>query len=92
MAEFTKGPWKATRVAFSYQITTDHPHGHANFGVIVQEVCSLENAELIAAAPELFDALEALLDITPFAKNEKDAEIRLQCRAALLKAKGESRG
>ena len=87
MAEFTQGPWKATRVgAFSYEITTDHPFGHANYGIIVSEVRSEENARLIAAAPELVEALVALLDITPFAKNDADAEIRMRARAAIRKA------
>lgn len=87
MAEFTKGPWKATRVgAFSYEITTDHPHGHANFGIVVSEVRSQENALLIAAAPELVEALEALLDVAPFPTNTKDAEFYSRARAALVKA------
>ena len=50
MAKHTKGPWKATRVgAFSYEIITDLPFGHTNYGVIVSEVRSQENARLIAA-------------------------------------------
>lgn len=46
------------------------------------------NAHLIAAAPELLDALETLFDITPFATNDKDAEIRVRVRALIAKAKG----
>lgn len=93
MAKHTKGPWKATRVgAFSYEIITDLPFGHTNYGVIVSEVRSQENARLIAAAPELLDALETLFDITPFPTNAKDAEMRMNIRALIAKAKGVSRG
>lgn len=47
------------------------------------------NARLIATAPELLDALETLLDITPFATNPNDAEIRIRVRAVIAKAKGD---
>ena len=87
MANFTKGPWKATRVGvFSYEITTDRPFGHANYGVIVSEVRSEENARLIAAAPELAEALQALLDVIPFPKNDRDADFYARARTALTKA------
>ena len=43
---------------------------------------------LIAAAPDLFVALEALLDTIPFACNPREKEIHEQARAALAKAKG----
>jgi hypothetical protein len=87
VGKFTKGPWKSTRVgSFSYEITTDHPFGHANYGIVVSEVRSEENARLIAAAPELAEALEALLDVVPFPTNGKDAEIYSRAKAALVKA------
>ena len=86
-ANFTKGPWKSTRVrSFSYIITTEHKLGHPHFGIIVSEVRSEENARLIAAAPELFEALAGLLDVIPFPANSKDAEFYSRARAALLKA------
>ena len=43
---------------------------------------------LFSAAPELFDALEALLDTIPFACNPREKEIHEQARTALAKAKG----
>ncbi|MGB7585214.1 MAG: hypothetical protein WBM11_10240 [Terriglobales bacterium] len=62
MTQHTLGPWKATRVQpFSYQITTDQPHGSAHYGIIVREVRAEGNAHLIAAAPELLSSLEKLL-------------------------------
>ena len=45
------------------------------------------NAHLIAAAPELYDALEALLD-SPYADPHGEKE-RMAARAALAKARGE---
>jgi hypothetical protein len=92
VGKFTDGPWKSTRIgSFCYQITTEVPRGHPNFVVIVQEVRSLENARLIAAAPELYEALQALLDITTFAENPFEAQIHAKAMDAIAKAKGEIR-
>ncbi len=104
MAKFTKGPWKATRTApFSYEIVTDHPRNHRNYGVIVQEVRCQENAELIAAAPEMFLALERICaeaeswhSVHGHEQNSTQCDSICQLipemRRALNKAKGESRG
>ena len=87
MANFTKGPWRATRVgAFSYEITTDFPFGDANYGIVVSQVRCEENASLIAAAPELAESLQALLDVVPFPTNLKDAEVYSRAKSALAKA------
>ena len=37
----------------------------------------------------LLEALEILFDITPFAANDKDAEIRVRVRAVINKARGQ---
>ena len=85
---FTKGPWKSVRCApFSYRITTDRKDQVQD--VIVHEVRCEENAQLVAAAPELYDALQALLDVAPFAVNAGDKEIHLRAQKALAKARGE---
>jgi hypothetical protein len=47
------------------------------------------NARLIAAAPELLECLDALLDLAPFASDDKERELHLRCEAVLRKAKGE---
>jgi hypothetical protein len=44
------------------------------------------NANMIAAAPELYEALEAMLE---FGDTEKRASAELNARAALAKARGE---
>lgn len=93
-AQHTLGPWKATREKpFSYSITTDHPPGHANFGIVVHEVRCEANARLIAAAPALLEALEQIghytaksIIVNPVPDFLSIAEI---CKAAIRKAKGE---
>lgn len=45
------------------------------------------NSALIAAAPDMFDALQAMVD----AFGDQDSLLMDQCKAALSKAKGESK-
>ena len=44
------------------------------------------NARLISAAPDMFDALQAIVD----AYGDRDTLLIAQCKAALAKAKGEA--
>ena len=44
------------------------------------------NAKLIASAPDMFDALQAIVD----AYGDRDTLLIAQCKAALAKAKGEA--
>jgi hypothetical protein len=44
------------------------------------------NARLIASAPDMFDALQAVCD----AYGDRDTLLMAQCKAALAKAKGEA--
>jgi len=46
------------------------------------------NAALIAAAPELLEALKALLDVAPLAETVSCGQIHLQAKAAIRKAEG----
>ena len=57
---------------------------HPNFPQVFAEAMDF----LMAAAPDLFVALEALLDTIPFACNPREKEIHEQARVALAKAKG----
>ena len=50
------------------------------------EVRCEENAQLIAAAPELAEAQEALLDVIPYPRNDRDSDFYARARAALAKA------
>jgi hypothetical protein len=49
------------------------------------------NARLIRNAPELFAALEVLLDTSPLPDNGNQAEIHMRAMDAIAKVKGESR-
>jgi len=58
----------------------------AEFAYLVEEnVCQLLNARLIAAAPDLLEALEALIE------DQRDASLPVlaQARAAIAKARGQ---
>jgi hypothetical protein len=47
---------------------------------------SMANARLLASAPDMFDALQAIVD----AYGERDTLLMAQVKAALAKAKGEA--
>lgn len=75
MSNHTPGPW------------------YPSFGKIIAanaiEVCSMPsrdsaNAALISAAPDMFDALQAIVD----AFGDRDSILIDQCKAALNKTKG----
>ena len=66
MANFTKGPWKAHRnESFSYSIGTDYAHDRGHDCNVIREVRCEANAFLVAAAPEMFDALQTLMQLDP---------------------------
>jgi hypothetical protein len=92
----TPGPWLRHKSCNTFQIVagadgngdpnelvaTIHPAAIT----IDPEPCdeTRANARLISAAPEMFDALQAIVD----AFGEKDSLIMAQAKAALAKAKG----
>lgn len=106
MAGFTKGPWELDGISISGSCTRggdvclmgepaqwsgDTPRMLDNYKA---------NANLIAAAPDLYEALEAILnagvfyhsaiEIDTYAPNYKDGEqLEAQARAAMSKAIGE---
>lgn len=89
--KWTPGPWKkdGLRVAkFSRGVIAECPLPK-NGGVFE----CVANSRLIAAAPELYEALsECMLHLPDFAKNDQPAIVKAceMARAALAKSRGES--
>lgn len=91
MSEHTPGPWIVKERVAGFDIlapksvyaVANDPGG--DFGVIED----LEDARLIAAAPDLLEALENLLETsTGQGTHEQWLEAMDQARAAIAKAKG----
>ena len=99
--QWTKGPWKVERLTdtrmCSIEVTgDDRTVAHLPLRLDAKE---LANARLIAAAPELYDALEAALEIAEsaycvpewltYGRSERTDSSMDLLRAALAKARGE---
>lgn len=92
MSAHTKGPWEA----ISNLVRTPFAHGDAELrGELIAECSSKEHANLIAAAPELLEQLQAMTDA--YAAVMKDAGLShypealavvRHARAAIAKATG----
>lgn len=82
MTEFTKGPWMAVfdDELGAYVASTDTTY---------DIVCHVHeaNAHLIAAAPDLYEALDAIIVDDTWGL---DHPVYMKCRAALAKARGET--
>jgi hypothetical protein len=82
-AKHTQGPWRV----FGYDIGTSPDETLA-------VVCAMDdntddaNACLIAAAPELLAACQAVLDEFPAMDGRRIESVKAICRAAIAKAKG----
>lgn len=91
--EFTPGPWNFT-------IEDGRPHVYDSIGSSICEVSrkvtevtgpemlnrTLPNAQLIAAAPELLDALQFILKIEGDERGFKNSVVYLTAREAIKKA------
>ena len=85
MSKHTPGPWHVeeaigdaeTGETLWYTIENENDNSIAGF-------CSVDHADLIAAAPEMLDALEAATHVMPLGE-EYDAVVE-----AIAKAKGEA--
>lgn len=99
-ARHTKGPWAINTERFeddrlqgSTHVESANEHGWANDGWII---CACDgpdqgaNAHLIAAAPELYEALEKMVRAAMYGSfNTVDSHPLPLARAALSKARGE---
>lgn len=81
----TPGPWIFTGNAG--QVFTFNSRKIADCGNAGMSKENASNAMLISAAPDMFDALQAIVD----AFGDQDSLLIDQCKAALSKAKGESK-
>lgn len=77
-AKFTPGPWLVSELA-GFEVFAS---GFGRGELVAQVFMQPENARLIAAAPEMYEALEKLLD------DPQCPTCQAQARAALAKATG----
>ena len=94
MSKHNSGPWKTTHTEqMGYRVSDSTGWGVA---VVLKDVNDKANAHLIAAAPEMLDALEELVELKD-RRHSLPAEIYQEsrekawnkCRAAIAAAKGE---
>jgi hypothetical protein len=88
IAQHTPGPWHINASGYC-QGSPCRWEIVAKSGGIVAETndgTDMANARLLASAPEMFDALQAIVD----AYGERDTLLMAQVKAALAKAKGEA--
>jgi hypothetical protein len=78
-AKHTPGPWVVMRGGWSEE-------GFAQYELHGNRTSCIADVRLIAAAPELLDALQAIIDLPAHPMRKKGVEI---ARAAIAKATGE---
>jgi len=83
----TPGPWRIEEFRKGSYLITARNAGTAREGIVAQHVPGIANARLIAAAPELYEALENLIDFLFHGK--KNCQAILRAKAALAKARGD---
>lgn len=88
----TPGPWSALRRQSDYEIIADGPKGQLEIATVHHEaeyglLPMAGNAALIAAAPDLLEALKGVLRVADRKTSEFDA-----ARAAIAKAEGHDDG
>jgi hypothetical protein len=90
MGKHTPGPWTVYEAGFSVADAWGHVLSTDVEGRMPEEAAA--NARLIAAAPELLAALEALLSVyqgfAPW-EGEVERQAEIKARAAIAKARGE---
>jgi len=83
----TPGPWRMEEFRKGSYLVTARNAGTAREGIVAQHVPGIANARLIAAAPELYEALENLIDFLVHGK--KNCQAILRAKAALARARGD---
>ena len=102
MSKYTPGPWSVADLPHAVVVQTESPskskYGASRYAAIggfdrgnpEQLAEALANARLIAASPELLDALDALLSACELPGDHCEIEQALpKARAAIAKATGE---
>ncbi len=90
MSEFTPGPWRVDDE--TRQIESLDP-GYGVIGLVYDADGDRANAHLIAAAPELFAACKAALQLpNEFLLLQQEAQILRQIKTAIAKATGRPPG
>jgi hypothetical protein len=88
---FTPGPWEARTFAIYGGANMRDRIAHTGGGLPPPRVRESDaNARLIAAAPELYEALEATLEFLGEIGAGPRKALREQVQAALAKARGET--
>ena len=89
---YTKGPWRTAgvlRLPSSIAVKSDSKPLICEVILYVDgDKESEANANLISAAPEMYEAVEAMLEEYEAGANIQPYVIREMCRAALAKAEG----
>jgi len=91
MSEHTKGPWEARWSERGQYWFIDHPQQEGS-ATLTKLNCDEADARLISAAPDLLEALEALLPIAArVIQGTTDGQPMLrQARSAINKATGDA--
>lgn len=98
MADYTRGPLKThgwtshglviateSGVYLGYAQGYPHPEPHQ-----VSESVAAANGKLWAAAPDLLELLDTMLDLAPFAHDERERLLHLRCEALISRLKGKA--
>ena len=90
MSKHTPGPWNLyPNNASDWVVRKMFPNGQESHE-IARCQSGMDNARLIAAAPDLLEALQAMLEqFTKTPSTLKDSEARCKAHAAIAKAMGE---
>jgi hypothetical protein len=90
----TPGPWKAYELAPDQIVSRwrvgDSRHAVAAIALSGSSTRDADNANLIAAAPDLLSALLSIMDRFQLNGGNSNHEVMIEARAAIAKAKGQA--